>query len=683
MTTSLQTSYEFHGKKYNLLSSEFHEAFAEAGIYTFRYYPQEKTMLCSDFFMKRFNAERFYENLPESLIGKLFKQENIRNLHNITDSIDAGQKKVTEIIPGQSGNSILITLSAIEFDSDGKILVCAGIVEDIEETIRANKIIDALSDDYGCIYYVDCANNKIFPQRLSEEIEEEYGDILRKQPSLDFMTKLYIRNSVLEVEQEEMTKILSLENIENHFKTSKYLVHDFRVVRNGKVLYFRMKIVNFSKPGEFTSFIVAFSDISKLKIHELEKMAYVDPVTEGNNYNYFKKRVREISRPGYFVSMDIHQFKLINSICGVGYGDRVLRNIWKAIMDLIDEGEIPGHVNADHFVIYVPHMDKDIIIKKIGILTERLFKLSVEMRCPRLHPYFGIAQWDSRKRIEEAYSLTTIAKHDVKNNKEVNYLFYTKDESQKIIENKSMEDAFPEALANSSFEVWYQPKFNPVTNKMVGAEALVRWRLPDGKLMPPAKFIPVFEQNGLIRTLDEYVFDAVCHFIKDRLKNSLPVVPVSVNLSRASLCYDGIVQEYTNIVRDTGISPEYVPIEITESSAADNSEIKQITSDFRKNGFPLCMDDFGTGYSSLAMLNLLRFDNLKLDKSLIDSISEDSGHKLIKHIIALSKDLGMNITAEGVESEEQKDSLLKLNCDSIQGYYYHPPLPKEDFVKLF
>ena len=110
MNTSFQTTYEFHGKQYNLLSSEFHEAFAEAGIYTFRYYPQEHFMLCSDHFMNRFNAKRCYENVPESLIGGLFKDENISNLHHITDSIAAGQKKVTEIIPGQSGHSILISL---------------------------------------------------------------------------------------------------------------------------------------------------------------------------------------------------------------------------------------------------------------------------------------------------------------------------------------------------------------------------------------------------------------------------------------------------------------------------------------------------------------------------------------------------------------------------------------------
>ncbi len=304
------------------------------------------------------------------------------------------------------------------------------------------------------------------------------------------------------------------------------------------------------------------------------------------------------------------------------------------------------------------------------------------MRCPRLNAYFGIAKWDPSKPIEEVYSYTTIAKHSIKDDKNKNYQFYSEDEGQRVIENKNMEDGFSDAIMNDNFKVYYQPKINPVTGKIVGAEALVRWQLDNGDIIPPGKFIPVFEKDGLIRILDEYIFGTVCRFVKERLALKKTIMPVSVNLSRASICYEGVVEQYARIVEETGIDPKYVPIEITESAAASNTAIQEISYEFNKKGFVLCMDDFGTGYSSIALLNLLPFNNIKLDKTLIDGIGDVNGLKLIKHIIALSKDLGLTITAEGVESKDQKDSLVQLQCDNIQGFFYHRPLPEAEFVKL-
>jgi len=682
MDSRFQDSYVHNGKTYKILSSFFHDAFAEIGILTFRYFPQDKLLMCSEPFMKHLHCERFYDNMPSSFANKFFSKDDQKRIIDMAKRLDAGEKKVSEVLTSKENHTSLVTAVAIELDKKNKTKVVAGLVVNIDGVIRSKKTIEALSIDYGSVYFVDYKNDSVIPQRIGDEVHIEYGSLMETHLKYEQILAAYIKRIVLEVEQEEMRYICSPENLVKQFKKNPVYIHDFRAVVEQKIVYYRMKFVNLSDSDELTAFVVAFSDISKFKNHELEKMAFVDPVTDGNNYNYFKKRVREINESGYLVSMDIHQFKIINSICGVAYGDRVLRAIWKTLSEFIKKDDIAGHVNADHFVIYVPKANKKEIIDGIEHLTDALYKLSVDMRCPRIRPYFGIAKWDPRKRIEESYSLTTIAKHVAKEQKTLNYLFYSEEESSKIIEQKALEDAFPEALANNNFEVWYQPKFSPHTGRMVGAEALVRLRLPNGELVPPLRFIPVFEKDGLIRTLDEYVFDVVCHFIKDRIRSNLSIVPISVNLSRSSLCYEGIVEQYINIVNDVGISPELVPIEITESTTADNSAIKDITEKFRQNGFVLCMDDFGTGYSSLAMLNLLRFDNLKLDKTLIDGIEEDSGHKLIKHIIALSKDLGMNITAEGVEYEAQNELLKDLNCDSIQGFFYKPPLQKKDFEKL-
>ena len=158
--------------------------------------------------------------------------------------------------------------------------------------------------------------------------------------------------------------------------------------------------------------------------------------------------------------------------------------------------------------------------------------------------------------------------------------------------------------------------------------------------------------------------------------------PISVNLSRASLYFQSVVERYKKITGEIGIDPKFVPIEITETAAVDNKAIDQLADRFCTAGFPLHIDDFGAGYSSFAALNTMHFDTLKIDKSLIDYIGNYGGDRLLEHTIALAKDLGMHVTAEGVETGEQVSFLQKLNCDSIQGFYYSRPLPLEEFEKI-
>lgn len=190
------------------------------------------------------------------------------------------------------------------------------------------------------------------------------------------------------------------------------------------------------------------------------------------------------------------------------------------------------------------------------------------------------------------------------------------------------------------------------------------------------------ERDGLIKVLDEYVFRKVCMQQLEWQKQGKEIIPVSINLSRASLYFDSVVSRYQQIADEIGVKTHLVPIEITESAAIDNDNIKGLADKFHDNGFPLLVDDFGSGYSSLATLNMKCFDTLKIDKSLIDYIGDFSGERLLEHTILLAKELGLCVTAEGVEREEQVDFLKQMKCDSIQGYYYSRPLPKEEFEKL-
>lgn len=417
---------------------------------------------------------------------------------------------------------------------------------------------------------------------------------------------------------------------------------------------------------------------------EIEQYAYKDPLTEGYNYNKFKQELLKIGQEGTIICLDIHSFKIINTICGIATGDMVIKTIWECIMCVLhpEQKEIAAHINADHFVIFLPTKDKKVTVSKINNITIALSLLSVELDIPQIQPYFGTTEWKPGKRIELAYSEAITAKHNAKQSQAENYAFFNEEDSHRLVEEKQMADSFSDALSQNEFKIWYQPKYNPVTNRLVGAEALVRWQKSDGSLIPPGKFIPLFEHNGMIRTLDEYIFRTVCRQQKFWQSLGKKIVPVSINLSRVSLYYKSIATQYKYITEEIGIDKDLIPIEITESAAVNNIILKKAADQFYKNGFRLHMDDFGSGYSSLASLNTLHFDTLKLDKSLIDYIGNFGGDRLIEHTISLAKDLGMQVTAEGVENSSQVKFLKHNGCDSIQGFFYSMPVTKEEFEKL-
>lgn len=264
----------------------------------------------------------------------------------------------------------------------------------------------------------------------------------------------------------------------------------------------------------------------------------------------------------------------------------------------------------------------------------------------------------------------------------INVAYYDEKIVERQAKDDAMENAFETAIEQEDFEVWFQPKYSAKTKKIIGAEALIRWRGKDGKLIPPGEFIPLFERDGLIPVLDEYVFKKVCSYQKQRKADGESVMPISVNLSRASLFRKDFVKNYTEIIDKIGIDPLFVPIEITESMAIKSCSFKIFAEELINKGFSLHMDDFGSGYSSLASLQILRFDVIKLDKSLIDFIGTPGGESLIKHTVAFAKESGMNVVAEGVETKEQLDFLQRTGCDSIQGFYFSPPVTQDEFERL-
>ena len=665
----------------NAIELNVQSAFAEWGKYVFNYLPGEKCFKASRYAVEKMNAPEMITDFESNLfIDHVVEKDSI---FDVINRIDAGEKYATTVVASTGKSKALrFSMSAVDFDEEGNTVEAIGLIERLEVDLRQDEIIKALGSNFNCVYYVDVDEDKVYAYKVSSAVEAFLGDKIKTIPSYADIMITYVVNAVYKSDRENLLIETSIDNLRKQFTKKSTYQYDYRIVREGQIKYCRAKYVNTSEDGQLHRMVAGFADVSTEKQRELERMAYIDPITGGNNYESFKQKLREYNEDGYIISMDIHSFKIINSICGSAKGDQTLKRIWHCINDELRQNDIAGHINADRFIIFYQEDDEEAVCTRLTKLSESLKNLSDEIKVPKLIPYFGITAWNMGKKIEETYSEANFAKNQVKDRKDVIYQFYSHDDTVKMLEEKAMEDDFQKALGNEQFEIWYQPKYDPGTNEMVGAEALVRWRDDEGNIVSPGKFIPLFERNGYIKTLDEYVFRKVCNQQLAWKNNGMRIVPVSINLSRASLYFESVVNRYHEIADEIGIETQLIPIEITESAAIDNDNIKGLADKFHNNGFSLLVDDFGAGYSSLATLNMKCFDTLKIDKSLIDYIGDFSGERLLEHTIALAKELGIYVTAEGVEKEEQVEFLKRINCDSIQGFYYSKPLSKDDFEKL-
>ena len=413
---------------------------------------------------------------------------------------------------------------------------------------------------------------------------------------------------------------------------------------------------------------------------QLFRLAYEDPLTGGDNFACFKeKMMRHNGDRGFYVALDIQDFKIINSTCGVAKGDETLQEIWKVLQSNIHLGEFSAHINADRFVLFLRDKDKRTLEPRLNGMCQDLVNLSTKLNIPRVFPLCGVYETTDHKEVDQNYGKAVQAKYLVKDKRTRHYAFYDELDIQQLSENRLIEDSFEDALKNGEFQLWYQPKVDPVSGNILGAEALIRWQRPDGTMLSPAKFIPLYERNGNITTLDEYVFRTVCAQQQKWQQAGMKLYPISVNISRVSLYFSNIVDKYREILNSFQLDPKYVPLEITESATINNSDISSLIEQFHKAGFTLLLDDFGSGYSSLSSLNVMHFDTIKLDKSLIDYIGDQNGERLLLHITQLLQSFGMTITAEGVETSDQVEFLKNLHCDDIQGYFFSKPLPLNEF----
>ena len=311
----------------------------------------------------------------------------------------------------------------------------------------------------------------------------------------------------------------------------------------------------------------------------------------------------------------------------------MISDIWQILTDELQSEELACHVREDVFSMFLKTEDKELLIERLNQISVRINKKARELQVKGIHSRYGLYEMKGTEKLEDAYSKAQIAREQARSQKEQYYVFYNEMDHKRLQQNQQLEERFEESLAQGDFEVWYQPKYSAATGEVVGSEALVRWRDTDGSLISPGIFIPLFEQNGMIMKLDEYMFRAVCKQQVEWIAKGEKIHPVSINLSRASLYHVDIVERYRGIIQEYGINTDFIQLEITESAMEGMSSIREILEQFRNMGIRILMDDFGTGYSSLATLNMQCFDTLKLDKSLIDHIGDKNGEILLYYVI--------------------------------------------------
>lgn len=432
-------------------------------------------------------------------------------------------------------------------------------------------------------------------------------------------------------------------------------------------------------------------DYDKFRKEELYRLAFTDPITGNYNWSHIEAFLevpgdRDINDYA-FAHFDIKQFRVINEAYGHIAANKVLNNIVKA-MNEADFVYASARCHNDNFAMILKDMPDQELEQKLRELFE---KGSVLEEDPHYKVYYKCGVVPMRRAMLSGNRVADAAKMAqalCTNIKGTEIVFYTDKMHDDLSWGNYIKAYVETAIEQDEFLVYLQPKFDINTEKIKGAEALIRWNYKNREMLAPYRFIPYFEKDGTIDKIDDLVLKKVCEAMDSWKKEGKPLYPVSVNLSRSRMYDENLIDKLTGIVDSYGVDHHLIDFELTESATYDNMErMLYVLRELRDRGFKISMDDFGTGYSSLSLLTQMPIDTLKIDKSFVDTIAGDDERNedviLLRHIITLAKELGFVCLAEGAENRVQIDRLRDLGCEIIQGYYYSKPIPLGEYEEKY
>ncbi len=438
-------------------------------------------------------------------------------------------------------------------------------------------------------------------------------------------------------------------------------------------------------------FMILFVMFKTFRKHfrQMEKAAFIDRLTGAMNNTAFQISAAGLLQnapPNTYAVVLLHlkNFKLINEGFGSAEGDLTLCHMMRVLSRHVSSGELAAHADADQFFLCLKESNPDVIRQRIKAMSDEINAFNQALE----EPYYLILQPGAYVVDDPALEITVIqdrahtACRDRSPFQDGQCIFYDTAVTRQLQKERELNDLFEYSLQNGDFKLYLQPKVRLDSNQVGGAEALVRWQHPQRGMIYPSDFIPLFEKNGKICRIDLFIFEEVCKTLRRWLDCGAETFPVSINLSRQHFQRTDCLEPFYEIAQQYRIPRGLIEMELTESIFFDDQGIAQVKEQIRRMhemGFLCSLDDFGAGYSSLGLLMEFDVDVIKLDRRFFLDVESAKAQKVIVSIIQLSKEIGVHIVAEGIETGEQLRFLRQIGCDQVQGYIFSKPLPTPEF----
>ncbi len=437
-------------------------------------------------------------------------------------------------------------------------------------------------------------------------------------------------------------------------------------------------------------FVYWISNLSHRK--SIRKLIFMDRISGNHNWMWFLIRAdkiinkrRNLSNSYAVVNLVFARYRNFVLCHSIEHGERMLSKIYLEIASGVGPSDLAAHSTEAHFPLLIRFTDEETLRSTLNNIISKLESIEKDHK---FGFHAGVAvippQTKAERRridLDNVYNFASAARMQLGEKDESGIMFF----DNKLLEEQKWIDKVTEkqkdALKNEEFIVYYQPKYDPVSNKLQGAEALIRWQNDELGFISPGRFIPIFENNGFITEIDHYMIEHVARNQAQWLSKGYDIVPVSVNVSRAHFIEDDLAEQIRDIAISQNCPPEYIEIELTESAFFDDKDkMIETIKKLQSYGFAVSMDDFGSGYSSLNSLKDLPLNILKLDAGFFSNGDDlERSEVVVAEAIKLAKNLNMKTVAEGIEEKPQVDFLAREGCDMIQGYYFAKPMPASDY----
>jgi diguanylate cyclase (GGDEF)-like protein/PAS domain S-box-containing protein len=579
------------------------------------------------------------------------------------------------------------------YDAVGKVLAIEGLIHDVTSKKEAEQGLREAERRYRGLF--DNALEGIFRTTME-------GRYLGANPALaniygfespdELIASLQNIGSQLYVDPErrqEFMRIITSRGSVAGFESQVYR-------KNGDVIWIseNARVIT-DDHGTLQGYEGTVEDITDRKLYQsrIEQQANFDPLTGLANRSLLQDRLRQAILTAASFStrlavafIDLDRFKFINDSLGHHVGDELLKTMAARFHACVHERDTVARLGGDEFVLLLNSSGS---ADEVRLVLERMLNTvtqpwmtehgEYQITCSigvALYPDDGV---DAQTLLKHADSAMYRAKDSGRNN----FQFFTREINALMTERLELEGKLRRALERNQFQLHYQPRVDLATGRILGGEALIRWYIPGEQPILPERFIALAEETGLITPIGKWVLHTACAQNKAWQDLGLPPIVVSVNVSARQFRANNFVRSVAETLRETGLDPRYLEIELTESVMHDAPQLVAMLGELKRIGVQVAIDDFGTGYSSLSSLKRFPVDRLKVDRSFVEHIAIDTDDAaIVRTIIALGRNLGLKVVAEGVETAEQLQFLRDHACDEVQGYYFSRPIASQSFENL-